>query len=219
MDKIDKYRNDIRDSKFFTEIKESLNDYKFNRIRCLALGSITDNSNSRYQYALLLELIDYFEIKIEMVSIYDPIFNDKDKEILRDFEIEENFSHPKDESTLFYIPHLPLEIMEQIVQKEQPVYFIGNDIISHTDRLSKQKLNDLYPSMSIMVNLLNDKSNNDGFTKIIKNRKQFKEPEIEYDSNSVYFKKVEIIRYIYNFNKNDIWGTSFSDIAFHKLII
>ncbi|KAI5964052.1 uncharacterized protein KGF55_001994 [Candida pseudojiufengensis] len=217
MNKIDELKQIIKNSKFYTEIKHSLHNHEFKRIRCLALGSPIESSNSRYQYALLLLLIELLNIK--EISIYDPIFNEKDKELLRNFKIEETYPYPKDENTLFYMPHLPLKIMEQIINTEKPVYFIGNDIVSHTDRLSKQKLNELYPSMSILLHLLNDSTNNDGFTKVIKRRKQYKEPEINYDYNSVYFKDIEIKRYLNNFNKTDPWGTSFSDLAFHKLKI
>ncbi|KAI5968023.1 hypothetical protein CANMA_002791 [Candida margitis] len=207
----------IRKSDFFNEIKSSI-DSSFTCIRCLALGSPSQSSDARYQYALLLELIDW--LGITDISIYDPLFTDEDRQLFADFKVEEEFSLPQDGNVLFYIPHLPLEAMELVVNTEKPVVFLGNDVIAHTDRLTKRKLAELYPSMSIMVQYLNNGSGyDDGFTKVTKSRKKFKEPEIGYDFDSVYFKNVEIVRYVHNFNKNDPWGNSFSDLALHRLVI
>ncbi|KAG5418656.1 hypothetical protein I9W82_004184 [Candida metapsilosis] len=211
--KVEENRKVIQKSKFFNELKESI-DVPFERIRCLALGSPSQSSDARYQYALLLELIDW--LKISDVSIYDPVFTEEDKELLKEYRVEEEYNLPQDEHTLFYIPHLPLEVMETVVNTEKPVYFLGNDAIAHTDRLTKKKLAEMYPSMAIMVKLQGSELD-DGFTKV-KSRKKFKEPEIVYNFESVYFSKVEIVRYKHNFDKNDPWGNSFSDLALHKLV-
>lgn len=214
--KITENRDVIRKSEFFNEIKSSI-DVPFTRIRCLALGSPSQSSDARYQYALLLELIDLLGVK--EVSLYDPVFTEEDKQLFGGYKVEETFNQPQDKTVLFYIPHLPLEVMEQVVNNEKPVYFLGNDVIAHTDRLTKKKLAELYPSMAIMVQYLDKGKFDDGFTKVTKSRKKYKEPEITYDFNSVYFNNVKIIRYLHNFNKSDPWGNSFSDLALHKLII
>lgn len=214
--KIQANRDVVRRSKFFNEIKSSI-DVPFTCIRCLALGSPTQSSDSRYQYALLLELIDW--LGVTNVSIYDPVFTEDDKQLFGSFSIEETFDLPQDQNVLFYIPHLPLEVMEQVVNNEQPVYFLGNDVIVHTDRLTKRKLAELYPSMAVMVQYSsNDSKLDDGFTKVAKTRKLYKEPEVTYNFDSVYFKKVEIVRHQNNFNKSDPWGNSFSDLALHRLV-
>ncbi|KAI5962045.1 hypothetical protein KGF57_001490 [Candida theae] len=214
--KIEENRSVIRKSEFFNELKATING-SFKCIRCLALGSPSQSSDARYQYALLLELIEY--LGVTEISIYDPAFTKEDKELFGGYKIEQKFNLRQDESVLFYIPHLPLEAMEMVLNTEKPVCFLGNDAIAHTDRLTKKKLAELYPGMAILVQYLQGLESDDGFTKVSKNRrrKQFKEPDIVYNFDSVYFKHVDIVRYKHNFNKNDPWGNSFSDLALHRL--
>jgi len=80
-------------------------DYRKNRkinIICYGLGSIDDQFSSRYQFALLLLIIDEFKtisfdsdsvvsisssssssaLKINSVELYDPVFNEIDKKLL-----------------------------------------------------------------------------------------------------------------------------------------
>ncbi|KAL6451116.1 BER1 SRR1-like protein BER1 [Candida maltosa Xu316] len=207
------YREVIRNSKLFENIKTSLAS-EVSTIRCLALGSPSESKNAKYQLALLLELQSLFKAN---VSIYDPIFNDQDKEILKDFTIEEKFTGDSSQ-TLYFLPHASLELTEEILNTYKPKYFLANDIIAHTDRLTKKKLADTFPTISILVHLLGDnEKSNDGFTPVVAvSRKKFKEPVIEYNIDSVYFDKVKIYRYVQN-SKTDPWGTAFTDLAYHYI--
>lgn len=208
------YRDTIRQSDLYEDIKKSL-DCEITTIRCLALGSPSESKNAKYQLALLLELQDLFDAK---VSVYDPIFNDKDKELLDGFTIEEEFTSDS-EKTLYFLPHASLELTEHILNINKPKYFLANDVVTHTDRLTKKKLADMYPSLSILVHLLEDNSTvkkpSDGFTTVSR-RKKFKEPVIDYNIESVYFDKVQIHRYLHN-SKQAPWGTSFTDLAYHYI--
>ena len=232
---ISKYREVIHNSKFFKEVKETVPvENGYTKIRCLALGSPSESSDARYQYAFLLELMEL--LNITQVSLYDPVFTELDKQVFASYVVEEFFEPKNDDNVLHYIPHAPLSVMEQILKNEKPTAFLGNDIIAHTDRLTKRKLADLYPSMAILVHYSKTDPVEDGFVKVLpksrnnqntqtnqnkrssrNGRKSFKEPEIEYDLNSVYFDGVEIKRYKHNYVKGDVWGNSFSDIAFHKI--
>ena len=180
------YREIIKQSKLYKDIKESLPD-EISIIRCLALGSPSESKNAKYQLALLLELQDLFDAKI---SIYDPVFNEKDKELLKEFKIEDEFISDSN-TTLYFLPHASLELTEDIINNNKTKYFLANDMITHTDRLTKRKLADTYPTLSILVHLLDTptKKENDGFTTVSR-RKKFKEPIIEYNIDSVYFNKV-----------------------------
>ncbi|CAK9435285.1 uncharacterized protein LODBEIA_P57500 [Lodderomyces beijingensis] len=212
------HRETIRNSSFFHEIQESLSG-DFTNIRCLALGSPSESSNARYQYALLLELVE--TKNIAEVSLYDPVFTDLDMELFKPFTVEEHYRGGAGPETLYYIPHAPLEVMEQILVTDKPMVFLGNDIIAHTDRLTKRKLASLYPTMAVLVHYSDDGSCNDGFTPVTnkkRNSRKFKEPEIVYNFNAVHFHGVEITRYKNSFNKKTPWGNAFSDIAFHRLI-
>lgn len=204
------YGQIIRTSKLFQDISLSLENIEISTIRCLTLGSPSESKNARFQLALLIELQQLLDAE---VSLYDPIFNEKDNEILKDFTIEKEFTSDSSK-TLYFLPHASLELTEEVLNTNQPKYFLANDVIAHTDRLTKKKLADNYPTLSIIVHLLGENKVDDGFTRV--SRKRFKEPVITYDIDSVYFDKVQISRYLHT-NKNDAWGTSFTDLAYHYI--
>ena len=95
-------------------------------IICYGLGSIYDNFSSRYQFALLLLLIDEIDILkqdinsklfLKVVQLYDPVFNQTDKYLLRNvykFNVsEQNYqcfcsvdvNNIINRLNLFYMPH------------------------------------------------------------------------------------------------------------------
>lgn len=203
------YGQIIRTSKLFQDISLSLENIEISTIRCLALGSPSESKNARFQLALLIELQQLLDAE---VSLYDPIFNEKDNEILKDFTIEKEFTSDSSK-TLYFLPHASLELTEEVLNTNQPKYFLANDVIAHTDRLTKKTCRQLpHP----FYNCASSRENkvDDGFTRV--SRKRFKEPVITYDIDSVYFDKVQISRYLHT-NKNDAWGTSFTDLAYHYI--
>ncbi|CAI5760077.1 unnamed protein product [Candida verbasci] len=211
---IEKYRKTLIESELVTEILRCLHGLEFDCIRCLALGSPSESLAAQYQLALLLILQEHLTAKI---SIYDPILNEKDREILKDMEIEEKYDNKS--NTLYFLPHAPLTLMENLLNMDHPTYLLCNDVITHTDRLTKRKLNEKYPYLSCAVYLLGDNQSKDGFTPVVnkrKNRQKFIEPEINYPIDEIYFKHISISRFE-NTKKNDAWGNSFTDLAFHRL--
>ena len=79
------------------------------------LGSLDHNLNSRYQFALLLLIIDdlKYNFKIDAYKFYDPIFNLNDKYIIEKifcFNIMNNNDEAKccinEKLSLFYMPHV-----------------------------------------------------------------------------------------------------------------
>ncbi|RCK64787.1 SRR1-like protein BER1 [Candida viswanathii] len=183
--KVMEYRETVRESKLYEDIKTTLDCDNVSTIRCLALGSPSESKNAKYQLALLLELQDLFDAK---VSVYDPVFNEKDRDLLEGFTMEEEFDGDSD-TTLYFLPHASLELTEEILNKNKPKFFLANDVVTHTDRLTKKKLANMYPTLSILVHLLDDTARaNDGFTTVSR-RKKFKEPVIDYNVDSVYFDK------------------------------
>lgn len=100
---IPKFRATIRRSDLLAELKEVLSTKKITHIRCLALGNFMDDTPATYQFALLLELIQWLESKSQdtnksfskesangqeniekevFISIYDPIFTQQEKQYL-----------------------------------------------------------------------------------------------------------------------------------------
>ena len=119
-----------------------------------------------------------------------------------------------------------MELTEQVLNDSEPSFLLANDIISHTDRLTKKKIHDTYRTISLLIKVLENtkiepKESDDFISVTVKKKKNrnkkpvFKEPEIEYNYENCYFKTAELIRIE---NVQGTWGSSFSDIAFHHII-
>jgi len=240
------YRVIIHESEMFSNLKEILSQHKDKicNIRCLAIGSFTQEFPAKYQLALLLELIDYLlNDKISpKVSIYDPVFNDSDLGYLDkchpEWEVKEEVDKEtfNPNSTLFFLPHAPLGLTEQILNEEKPKLFLANNIIQHIDRYTKGELNEKYPLLSKLVYLVESKSeisqkqeiinssSIDGFTAFVPKRKRkqkskykFVEKIIDYDSIESVFTQCTITS---TFDEGKLlrdqpWVNSFSDLAMH----
>lgn len=240
-------RDDVKGSEMFKELCEKLEPdrLKIKKIRCLAIGSFTQDFPARYQMALLLELKDFFnegrkaEDKIQ-ISIYDPVFTDDDKSYIKkmgqNWSIDEVVTRDEQDpaATLFFLPHAPLDLTEYILREETPIYWLANNIIQHTDRYTKQKLHDMYPTISKLLHyydsnkdVTSEKHINDGFSKVTSKRRRrgkadkfkFEEPPIDYSSVETYFSECEIITDFNNGEllKNQPWINSFSDLTYHYI--
>lgn len=130
--------------KFLRSIYEKNDIGIVDKIECLGLGSITNNRQSKYQLALLVQLKSYFNCS---VSAYDPIFTKSDKIILSELDIvveEVNTEGMKktDGKTLFYMPHCPKPLINNILYSNwskmllKNVQIFGNSfenmIVRHT---------------------------------------------------------------------------------------
>ncbi|KAK6458741.1 SRR1-domain-containing protein [Scheffersomyces xylosifermentans] len=246
IDKLDRFRSNIASSEFFAESKriiqfpktvedtESDNSKGITTIRCLALGSPTESRNALYQLAYLMELAAY--LLIDQVSIYDPVFNEKDVYLFEkhlSYVVEaEKPTNFKDTETLYFLPHAPLELTDILIKEEKPLFLLSNDVVSHTDRYTKQKLFETFPVISYLVSLSqspkypgsNDKVEDEEEFVVVqpkknnrKNKNLFHEPVIDYSKLDCYFDQAQVMKFTSNFRKNDDWGNSFSDLAFHVL--
>lgn len=226
--KCSKYEKIMAESSLFTETVKMLKDHSITHIRCLALGSPSDSNAALYQLAYLTQICDQLAIELSNVSLYDPVFNELDKRFLTTVKLfkiseEDDIFGPK---TLYFLPHASLEVTEQVLKESRPVFLLGNDIISHTDRLTKRKIHDTYRNISLLIRVLESvktlpKEKDDFISVTAKKRKNrskkpiFKEPEIEYNYDDCYFNAAKLTRIE---NVQGVWGSSFSDIAFHHII-
>lgn len=231
--KLQKFQENIKNSSFWSETvdiiqgKKVHGDHNFTTIRCLALGSPSNSRNALYQLAYVVEIAKFFDI--DRVSMYDPVFTSKDVYLLESMKyVVEESTELEPKETLYFIPHAPLELTNVILNNEKPAYILGNDIVSHTDRYTKQKLYDTYPTISYLVHLTQksrDKSHvvddNEDFVPVTKRKKRgkkaFQEPTLNYDGQEWYFMTATVSRFVESFRKNDDWGNSFSDLAYHVL--
>lgn len=95
-----------------------LESKNISEIVCFGLGRIGECFISRYQFALLLCLRDFYQVK---VWVYDPIFSSLDKNILNDlkfFLLQENLEGKykvSGKNVLFYLPHCPKQLSNNLL--------------------------------------------------------------------------------------------------------
>lgn len=135
---------------------------------------------------------DYWLYKSEderdvVVSLYDPIFTKEEIQYLKslgsEWLIEEEFSENDAidyESVLYFLPHAPLDLTENILSSQRPHLWLANNMISHTDRYTKAKLCENYPNLGKLVHYLQTNAppevkkahDVDGFATFIPKRKR-----------------------------------------------
>lgn len=228
-DRLEGCRSVVRGSAMFRELSEKLVPFagEIDGIRCLALGSFHEDVPARYQLALLLELEEL--IGGVSVSLYDPAFTADDIGYLqkRGYIVSENEGFRP--GILHFLPHAPLDLTEQVLRTEQPRLLLANNIVQHTDRYTKARLHEKYPTVSKLLHVLvasapDSAQANDQFTTFVskkkrRNKKVFKEPVIDYDSVKSYFTNCSIVTDFQGgaLLRDQPWNNSFSDLAFHHI--
>ena len=91
-------------------VLQSCNKEMLQEIICYGLGNFSDSHIARYQLAFLLLLVEDLNVSIQNCWIYDPIFTDEEKQILKTLGfniIQDNETAKRKFSckTLFYMPH------------------------------------------------------------------------------------------------------------------
>lgn len=155
--RLETYRNTLTRSHLLEGSFNQLENHPFTAIRCLALGSPSESSASIYQLAYLLEIAEHFEVPPNAVSFYDPVFEAADEALfeLLGFVVEE--THEPQERTLYFLPHAPLDLTESLFTEKKPSLVLANDMVTHTERMSRQKLHDQYRQLSLLVHLVEEK--------------------------------------------------------------
>lgn len=202
--KLNSYKEIIIKTNAYNQTIDKLPSIKI--LRCLALGSPSDSNIAMYQLAFLVLLQEKFKFQI---SAFDPVFNDNDQDLFKelDIKVEEEFQSPY-EDTLYYLPHAPLDLTENII-KGKVKYMLGNNIAKHTERLTKSKLHQQYPTLSHLVNLTTPQVKKDEFVTVSR-RKKYVPPKIEYDYSTTYFKTLTLTEF-----DNDGPLNCFSDMTLH----
>ncbi|AJV49162.1 Ber1p [Saccharomyces cerevisiae YJM451] len=242
-------RDVLKKSAFLSDLLENLQPHLNNikKIRCVAIGNFKEDFPATYQFALLLEIIDYIKSEDErdvVVSLYDPIFTKEEIQYLKSLGskwlIEEEFSENDAidyESVLYFLPHAPLDLTENILSSQRPHLWLANNMISHTDRYTKAKLCENYPNLGKLVHYLQTNAppevkkahDVDGFATFIPKRKRKNRnnssklkvtpSDIDYDSIAPKFKSCQILtdfdegKYL----KEKPWINSFSDLTLHAI--
>lgn len=240
-------RKVIKESAMLEDLFQALAPHKdsIDKVRCLAIGSFYEDFPARYQLALLLELVEFLAGEAQRtisVSVYDPVFSSEDL----GFISEMGSSWTCDEKTpsctgadwprqaLFFLPHAPLDLTEQVLKAEKPSLWLANNVIAHTDRYTKLQLHAKYPVISKLVHAL-ESSNKDvkapaaleeeGFKTFVskrkkrKNRNRFVEPTVDFSSVDSYFENCSVLTSFDDGSllKDQPWINSFSDLSLHHI--
>lgn len=219
-ERLEVYRQEIRRSKLLADTVAAVKlANTFTHIRCLALGPPCDSKPALYQLGYILELADSLDITESRISFYDPIFSQNDRELLNLWVVEDGYDVQDIKSTLFFLPHAGLDLTETILNEYLPRWMLANNLITHTERISLVKLHDNYESISTLVKIIEKQKVQppvDGFITPKKKRNQkyvFKQPEIVYDFEKVYFGdfKMTVLG-------SDVGDNAFTDLSFQHII-
>lgn len=222
----DKYVSQMRQSELVKETVDLLHGKEITKIRCLALGLPFHTINALYQLAYVAVLAEELDIEALEVSLFDPVFDEHDRDLLvgMKYKVSERYDET-DSSTLYFLPHAPLDLTDHVLAEFEPRWLLGNDVAAHTDRLTKKELHDKYRLISLLNNLVATSEMtvpDSGFVLVSgrkKNRKRqnklvYEEPKIEYDYENTYFNSATIVRLKHI---EGCWGNSFTDLALHHV--
>ncbi|SCU98440.1 LADA_0H13036g1_1 [Lachancea dasiensis] len=228
----------IHRSRMFKALSEELDPFlkDITKIRCLAIGSFHEEFAALYQLALLLELLDLINPggASFKVSIYDPVFTDADRKFIgnmgSDWTIDEKCPWDPENSSnvLFFLPHAPLDLTQNILISEKPKFFLANHIAKHVDRYTRAQLALKYPVLAKLNHVLasSDPHPDSGFKPFVsrkarrKQKHQPQESEIDYDKIETYFQEVQVITDFSGGRSlmDQPWINSFSDLALQLIV-
>lgn len=142
----------VEGSEFYKKSIAVFDNSQKYRIRCLAIGSPSAESAARNQLAYLNCLTGYLNIAPEEISIYDPVFNEMDKHFLVQklgYLIAEAYTEGESEAyVIYFLPHVPILLLEKILEKYQPRFLISNDIQKHAGKKGIRELIEKYPNIA-----------------------------------------------------------------------
>lgn len=230
----------IEASGFYKSSLKLLQPLSFKRIRCIALGSPTQEFQALYQLAYLKLLAKEFDIRPENISLYDPIFTEDDTHLLAIIEkyvVEETeqTSPQYSSETLYYMPHAPRSVTDRFLATERPRWILGNDVRVTIGSLTLAKFFAEYPRLAKLVHLaeqqLKDTPSSgqqhpvtlqqSEFTVVARRKRNrpkknvYVEPKLDYDLIDVYFDHISITRI--ESPESVPWNDSFSDLALNTI--
>ncbi|RXG68126.1 SRR1-like protein [Armadillidium vulgare] len=138
---------------------EENNEENYSSIICYGLGKISSCYNAQVQLAFLLILKEY--LNIDNVLAYDPVFSPSDKKLLNYFHIDvinqnESAKRIVEEKTLFYMPHCPFSLYNNLIWANltgnnlKNVFIIGNSFVNMVSDHISSKFNQKYKYISMV---------------------------------------------------------------------
>ncbi|KAG5683668.1 hypothetical protein PVAND_012935 [Polypedilum vanderplanki] len=127
---------DLESSDFFKKsfelFAETIKNRLIEEIICLGIGKISECIIAKHQFAFILIIKEKFNI--QYLKFYDPIHSLKDKNILKSFDCEilkenKEAKYIADKLSLFYLPHCPKQITNNLLYKNWNAASLNNLII------------------------------------------------------------------------------------------
>ena len=132
-------------------------------------------------------------------------------------------------TTLYYMPHLPIDVLETIIATEHPTRMLTNDLSVYTFKYTDAKYFELYPNCARIAHLTSStkattiSSPDDGFVVVKKSRprsrsrKAYVPPAVEYDMDSAFFLTAIASRITSGQNTHSEWDAAFTDTSYYTL--
>ncbi|KAK9470419.1 uncharacterized protein V1510DRAFT_423049 [Dipodascopsis tothii] len=139
-------------TKMLASVAATIGGQKISSLRCLALGRPSEIDISRFQMAILFLLADRLDVPRSGITLWDPdfvegdlaVFARLDLAVVKDIDLDPA-------STLFYVPHGPIFLMDQLMSISAR-WILGNDIIQYENKLAED-VNTKYPSLKHAIAL------------------------------------------------------------------
>lgn len=132
-------------------------------------------------------------------------------------------------TTLYYMPHLPIDVLETIIATEHPTRMLTNDLSVYTFKYTDSKYFELYPNCARIAHLTSStktttiSSPDDGFVVVKKSRprsrsrKAYVPPVVDYDMDSAFFPTAIATRITTGQNTHSEWDSAFTDTSYYTL--
>lgn len=181
---------------------------RIKRVRCLALGSPALEPQAQWQLALLVALAA--ELGVADVTLHDPCFTAADVALIEGEGLVVAQHPPDPEGCLYYMPHAPRSLMEQVVREQQPRWILGNDVRATQGALDARGFWEKYPLLATLVHLSAPPQTAETVYKRVRPRRSkytYVEREVPYEH--AYFSGVDI----HPLAAAGPWHNAFSDLA------
>lgn len=124
---VSKLQKFIEDSKFYSSLRTAIaqSDFEWTKVRCIrcyGLGCPTKSIEARCQLALLKLLSKTLGPQECQCLVYDPVFEDVDKEVIRQLggdvlSDDGAGEHAVSEPVLFYMPHCDASLYSDVLDE------------------------------------------------------------------------------------------------------
>jgi len=138
-------------------------------VLCLGLGSPSTSRNALAQLGFLLKMCEHLNIERAQVSLYDPVFNEADANLLEELELrrlaEDSLGKYSIEApTILFMPHCDIPLYENVLRqnwtatKLSNLVFVANQFSEYVESNSLRKMEAEFPCLLQLAPFLDSRS-------------------------------------------------------------